>query len=225
MRERPLLAVGDRAEPRRVDAVLDEVGLDRVGAALAEREVVLDRPALVAVPLEQDVGARVVDQHLAVGGQARPRVVPQDERGRSRRRRPSAPARCPPSPVRGLDGVVVGGVSGVAAWSPRAPPPAWACANTRRRDQKHEQAHESEARRRSSGVPEHVPIPFWWPDPEGRSVLGHRFDLAAARSAPGPLRSPAFGLPRSSPGAETTKDCIDCRAARSTGEGSRHRPS
>jgi len=53
--EGTLLAVGDRGEPPAGDPVAHEIILGRAGALLAERQVVLDRAALVTVSLDDDL--------------------------------------------------------------------------------------------------------------------------------------------------------------------------
>src|SRR5262249_3714454 len=67
--ERQLLAVADRREPVPRDAERREVVLDGLGAPSAEREVVLDRAALVAVSLDLGARARVALQPLGVRGE------------------------------------------------------------------------------------------------------------------------------------------------------------
>src|SRR5206468_2595733 len=67
--ERQLLAVADRGKPIGGDAERDEVVLHRLRAARAERKVVLDRAALVAVALDLGARARVVLQPLGVRGE------------------------------------------------------------------------------------------------------------------------------------------------------------
>src|SRR5689334_22612242 len=52
--DRALLAVGDRADARLVDAQRGQVVRHRVGATLAEREVVLAGAALVAMTFDGD---------------------------------------------------------------------------------------------------------------------------------------------------------------------------
>src|SRR2546428_4556414 len=66
--ERPLLAVGHGLDPTPIDAVADDVLLRRRGAAIAERQVILVRAALVAVPADADAQGRVSleDRHLLV---------------------------------------------------------------------------------------------------------------------------------------------------------------
>src|SRR5690606_19569752 len=53
-RNRALLAVGDGANPGRADPVAREIVANRLGAACAERDVVLTRAALVGVSLDGD---------------------------------------------------------------------------------------------------------------------------------------------------------------------------
>src|SRR5437867_2448390 len=66
--ERPFLTVGHGLDPTPIDAVADEVLLRRRGAAIAERQVVLVRAALVAVPADADAqgGVSLEDRHLLV---------------------------------------------------------------------------------------------------------------------------------------------------------------
>src|SRR5581483_3678074 len=64
--ERQLLAIADRRDALRLDAEPDEVILDRLGALGPERQVVLDRAAIVAVPLELDLRAAVLPQPVGV---------------------------------------------------------------------------------------------------------------------------------------------------------------
>ncbi len=75
--ERALLAVGDRPDARSVHAERDEVFLRGVGAPVAQREVVLGRPALVAMPLDQELDRPVLLEPVRVRGQRRARVVAQ----------------------------------------------------------------------------------------------------------------------------------------------------
>src|SRR5690242_19613757 len=56
---RPLLAIADRHESRRRDALRDEIVHRGFGAPIAERQVVFFRSALVAVALDQDARVRV----------------------------------------------------------------------------------------------------------------------------------------------------------------------
>ena len=58
--ERALLAVTDRVDPVGRNAEVREVAADAQSAPLAEREVVLVRPALVAVSLDLDRERRVL---------------------------------------------------------------------------------------------------------------------------------------------------------------------
>jgi hypothetical protein len=60
--DRTLLAVGDRADPRLIDAESRQVVRDRVRAAFAERQVVLAGAALVAVTLDGDGVLRILLQ-------------------------------------------------------------------------------------------------------------------------------------------------------------------
>src|SRR5215472_7531878 len=66
--ERFLLAVADRLDVRRVDAALDQGGLHRVGAAVAQRQVVFGRSPLVAVSLngEAHVGMLLQEVDIAL---------------------------------------------------------------------------------------------------------------------------------------------------------------
>src|SRR6266704_4016184 len=68
LRDRPLLTVGHGLDPTPIDAVADEVLLRRRGAAVAERQVVFVRAALVAVAADADAQGRVglEDRHLLV---------------------------------------------------------------------------------------------------------------------------------------------------------------
>src|SRR5271154_17616 len=50
--DRPLLAIGDRLESLRRHAQRHQRRLGRVGSPLAERQIVLSRPALVTMPLD-----------------------------------------------------------------------------------------------------------------------------------------------------------------------------
>ena len=75
--EGALLAVGDGADPGRVDAERDQVLAGRVCAPVAEREVVLGRAAVVAVAFDQELRARVRLQPVGVGGESRAGVVAQ----------------------------------------------------------------------------------------------------------------------------------------------------
>src|SRR6185295_20096088 len=68
--DRPLLAVGERAQARVRDAERGEVVLDRVGAALAERQVELVRAALVGVAFDQELKLRRALEQVGVARQA-----------------------------------------------------------------------------------------------------------------------------------------------------------
>lgn len=75
--DRPLLAVAGGAQARFGDAERDEVRLGRLGPALAEREVVLVRAALVAVPLDRDGELGPLPQEIGVLRQPRAGIVTQ----------------------------------------------------------------------------------------------------------------------------------------------------
>src|SRR6266487_4734557 len=66
--EGPLLAVGRRLDAARIDAVTDDVLLGRRRAPVTERQVVLVRTALVAVPADTDTQGRVSleNRHLLI---------------------------------------------------------------------------------------------------------------------------------------------------------------
>src|SRR5256885_14962592 len=68
LRAGTLLTVGHRLDARRLDAVAYEILLRRRGAAVAEGQVVLVGPALVAVPADADshVGIRLQDRRLLI---------------------------------------------------------------------------------------------------------------------------------------------------------------
>src|SRR5438477_6218773 len=65
--ERLLLAEGDRAQIVRIHALLHEHVLHRFGTVGAEREVVLDRAALVSMALDGDVPVRILLQESRRG--------------------------------------------------------------------------------------------------------------------------------------------------------------
>src|SRR6059036_3133184 len=87
--ERPLLAVGHGLDAARIDAVTDEVLLGRRRAPVAERQVVLVGPALVAMAADANPQPRVrlEDRHLLVEDRGVPTaderlvVVEMDHRG------------------------------------------------------------------------------------------------------------------------------------------------
>src|ERR1700756_3233953 len=72
--ERALLAVADGADAAGVDAEGDQILLGLVGAAGAEREVVLLGAALVAMAFDEQVVLRIFLQPGGRGGQRRLRV-------------------------------------------------------------------------------------------------------------------------------------------------------
>ena len=69
------LPSGDHGNPIRRDAKANEVGLDRVCAAIAKREVVLARSAFVAMALDREADRRPSLQPLGVLLKQRPGVV------------------------------------------------------------------------------------------------------------------------------------------------------
>ena len=93
------LAVGDRLDAARVDAVAHEIGLGRHGAAVAKRQVVLVRAALVTVARDLNAHTRVGPQqrdllieHLGIPGpDVRLIEVEVDHRGEGRHRLFGAP--------------------------------------------------------------------------------------------------------------------------------------
>src|SRR2546425_10114016 len=66
--ERALLPVGHSLDPARVDTMIDEVRLAGQGAAIAEREVVLVRAALITIPGDLNPHSRISleDRDLAI---------------------------------------------------------------------------------------------------------------------------------------------------------------
>src|SRR5262250_2842367 len=66
---RPLLAVADRRDAPRRDAERDEHVLDRLGAALAKREVVFAGAALVAMSFDRHRDIRIAAQPLRLTAQ------------------------------------------------------------------------------------------------------------------------------------------------------------
>src|SRR5690242_19115094 len=62
--QRAVLTVTDRLEPRGVDALVDEVRADRLGAPLAELAVLLGAAAVVGVAFDADLEVDVLAQHL-----------------------------------------------------------------------------------------------------------------------------------------------------------------
>src|ERR1700730_15539171 len=70
-----LLTVADRLDPRRRDALGDQVLTRGVGAAFAERQVVLARAALVAMALDGDRIVGVFLQPLGLTVQRLPAVL------------------------------------------------------------------------------------------------------------------------------------------------------
>ena len=75
--ERPLLPVRQRLDARGRHPGVHQVVARRVRALLAQRLVVLDRPALVAVALERDAHVRLVAQQLRGPVQRHLRVIAQ----------------------------------------------------------------------------------------------------------------------------------------------------
>src|SRR6266436_5407393 len=72
-RARTLLAVADRGDACRVQREVLEIVLGRLGTSLAERQVVLARAALVAVPLDADVPIRPLPRLIEEGLEGGPR--------------------------------------------------------------------------------------------------------------------------------------------------------
>src|SRR5579862_4095659 len=75
--ERPFLAVGDGPDPRAVDSERGQVLASRVGAPVAEREVVLRRAAVVAMTLDQELRARMGLEPIRIGGERSACIVAQ----------------------------------------------------------------------------------------------------------------------------------------------------
>src|SRR6185503_3802983 len=78
LRDRPLFTIRDRLQAGLRNAMVDEIALDGRRAALAEREVVLVRPAFVGVPLNLDhhAGIRLKNRDLRVENRSifRPKI-------------------------------------------------------------------------------------------------------------------------------------------------------
>src|SRR5438105_6141564 len=69
--ERPFLAVADRAHPASIDAQGHEVFLGRIGAAIAQCQVVLFRSSLVTMAFDEQVVLGIPLQPVSGGRERR----------------------------------------------------------------------------------------------------------------------------------------------------------